>query len=106
MLVENAVRRDIYLPDGYWEDGNKNGDIIKGPMWLRNYEADLSVLPYFKRISRDNLVILTTNNKNARPVENEMFDLFTIFSLLTSVTLGIYVLFLVSRRYLQWKKFW
>lgn len=38
--------RDIYLPEGYWKDGN-NGSIYQGKRWLKNYPAPIDVLPYF-----------------------------------------------------------
>lgn len=48
VLEQGAEERDIYLPDGYWKDGN-NGSIYEGKRWLRNYPAPIEVLPYFIR---------------------------------------------------------
>jgi alpha-glucosidase len=49
VVVEGAVKRDIYLPGKFgWKDGNTE-EIHQGPKWLRNYDAPLSVLPYFIR---------------------------------------------------------
>ncbi len=45
VLVEGKVSRDIYLPRGEWVD--QNGNSHTGPIWLIDYPADLSVLPYF-----------------------------------------------------------
>ncbi|XP_029729604.2 myogenesis-regulating glycosidase-like [Aedes albopictus] len=50
VIVENARIRDIYLPEGEWVDGNL-GTVYEGPVWLRDYEAPLNVLPYFVRKS-------------------------------------------------------
>nr|XP_029729604.1 myogenesis-regulating glycosidase-like [Aedes albopictus] len=50
VIVENARTRDIYLPEGEWVDGNL-GTVYEGPVWLRDYEAPLNVLPYFVRKS-------------------------------------------------------
>lgn len=38
--------RDVYLPKGTWTDGT-TGVVRSGPIWLRNYEAALDVLPFF-----------------------------------------------------------
>ena len=48
VLEEGVVTRDVYLPTGTWRDGNKveAGPII-GPLWIRDYDAPLFVLPYF-----------------------------------------------------------
>lgn len=46
VLVEGKVSRDVYLPRGAWIDQN-NGDSYTGPIWLHDYPANLSVLPYF-----------------------------------------------------------
>ncbi|CAB3244189.1 unnamed protein product [Arctia plantaginis] len=46
VMVEGAVARDIYLPRGNWRDG-KTGELVQGPVWLRDYPAPLDTLPYF-----------------------------------------------------------
>ncbi|XP_049791615.1 myogenesis-regulating glycosidase-like isoform X2 [Schistocerca nitens] len=52
VLEEGAVSRDIYLPKGIWRDeADPKHPIIDGPIWLTNYSAPLSVLPYFTRLS-------------------------------------------------------
>ncbi|XP_049766160.1 myogenesis-regulating glycosidase-like [Schistocerca cancellata] len=52
VLEEGAVSRDIYLPKGIWRDeADPKHPIIDGPIWLTNYSAPLSVLPYFTRPS-------------------------------------------------------
>lgn len=48
VLVEGMVSRDIYLPRGVWIDQN-GGESHTGPIWLNDYPANLSVLPYFIR---------------------------------------------------------
>lgn len=45
VLVEGKVSRDIYLPRGEWVD--QNGNPHTGPIWLIDFPADLTVLPYF-----------------------------------------------------------
>lgn len=63
VLVEGKVSRDIYLPVGEWVD--QNGKPYTGPIWLKDYPAELSVLPYFiksgsgERIFNINLIIIT-----------------------------------------------
>lgn len=52
ILKRGAVRRNIYLPKGYWRDENHPNVIYKGRRWLRNYYADLSTLPYFTRVHK------------------------------------------------------
>ncbi|XP_047004095.1 myogenesis-regulating glycosidase-like [Schistocerca americana] len=52
VLQEGAVSRDVYLPRGSWRDeANSKHPVIEGPIWLTNYSAPLSVLPYFTRAS-------------------------------------------------------
>lgn len=49
VTVEGAVTRDIYLPGSFmWKDGN-TGEIHQGPKWIYNYDAPLTVLPWFIR---------------------------------------------------------
>ncbi|XP_049791625.1 myogenesis-regulating glycosidase-like [Schistocerca nitens] len=51
VLEEGAISRDIYLPTGNWTDEvDPEHPIIEGPVWLTNYSAPLSVLPYFTRV--------------------------------------------------------
>lgn len=57
VLVEGKVSRDVYLPRGVWIDQN-NGQSYTGPIWLNDYPASLSVLPYF---IRSGSAILTFN---------------------------------------------
>jgi hypothetical protein len=42
------VDRDIYLPEGVWEEGN-TGALYSGPGWVRNHPSPLFTLPYFIR---------------------------------------------------------
>ena len=57
VLEEGAVSRDVYLPKGSWREmriGKEKGggplrSSLKGPMWLKNLEADLWTLPLFER---------------------------------------------------------
>jgi len=47
VLVNGAVSRDIYLPDGDWVDYNTGAKLKAG--WQRGYAAPLNVLPIFLR---------------------------------------------------------
>ncbi|XP_049837929.1 myogenesis-regulating glycosidase-like [Schistocerca gregaria] len=52
VLEEGAASRDIYLPRGIWRDeADPKHPVIEGPVWLTNYSAPLTVLPYFTRLS-------------------------------------------------------
>lgn len=48
VLEEGKVSRNVYLPRGVWTD-QYNGESYTGPIWLNDYPANLSVLPYFIR---------------------------------------------------------
>lgn len=48
VLEEGKISRDIYLPRGKWVDQNYNV-VYTGPIWITNYSANLTVLPYFIR---------------------------------------------------------
>lgn len=51
VIVENARSRDVYLPAGLWRDENKpSSPLINGRSWLRNYPANLEVLPWFTKV--------------------------------------------------------
>lgn len=51
VMKENARVRDIYFPSGLWRDENDpNKAIISGRTWV-NYPANLSVLPWFTKVS-------------------------------------------------------
>ncbi|XP_046412029.1 myogenesis-regulating glycosidase-like [Neodiprion fabricii] len=48
VVVEGAVTRDIFLPNGTWRDATYGTyDIYEGPTWIYDYPAPLEVLPYF-----------------------------------------------------------
>ncbi|KAK9870228.1 hypothetical protein WA026_006312 [Henosepilachna vigintioctopunctata] len=49
ILEEGALSRDVYLPNGRWQDGN-TGAIIEGRRTLKDYPAPIDVLPYFIRL--------------------------------------------------------
>ncbi|XP_037813724.1 myogenesis-regulating glycosidase [Lucilia sericata] len=49
VVEDSAIKRDIYLPKGTWQDGNTNV-IYTGPKWIMDYSAPLDVLPYFIKI--------------------------------------------------------
>ncbi|XP_049938829.1 myogenesis-regulating glycosidase-like [Schistocerca serialis cubense] len=54
VLEEGAVSRDVYLPRGSWRDeADPQHPVVQGPVWIRDYAAPLSVLPYFTRLSED-----------------------------------------------------
>ncbi|XP_044741376.1 myogenesis-regulating glycosidase-like isoform X2 [Chrysoperla carnea] len=48
VVVEGAVKRDVYLPSGKWKDGN-NGSVYEGGRTLKDYPAPIDVLPFFVR---------------------------------------------------------
>ena len=51
VMYEGAMARDIYLPVGEWRDQcHPSSEIIRGPVWLRDYDASLFLLPYFIRL--------------------------------------------------------
>ncbi|KAH8311742.1 hypothetical protein KR044_007798 [Drosophila immigrans] len=50
IVTEGATKRDIYLPEGQWTDGNSSSDVYTGPVWLMEYAAPLNTLPYFVRV--------------------------------------------------------
>ncbi len=47
VLDKGVVKRDIYLPKGSWIDGYNDTIKYNGPVWLRNYEAGIEIIPYF-----------------------------------------------------------
>ena len=47
VLQKGATKRDIYIPIGTWLDGNINGKSYTGPIWIRNYDSPLEIIPYF-----------------------------------------------------------
>ncbi|XP_017123926.1 myogenesis-regulating glycosidase [Drosophila elegans] len=49
IVVEGATKRDIYLPEGEWKDGNSD-QTYSGPTWVMDYAAPLNTLPYFVRV--------------------------------------------------------
>ena len=49
VLEKGARRRDIYLPQGLWNDQLRGGT-ISGKKWLRGYLAELDQLPHFTRV--------------------------------------------------------
>ncbi|EDW51219.1 GM17717 [Drosophila sechellia] len=49
VVVEGATKRDIYLPEGKWKDGNSD-QVYTGPTWVMDYDAPLDTLPYFMRV--------------------------------------------------------
>ncbi|XP_046346310.1 myogenesis-regulating glycosidase-like [Haliotis rufescens] len=48
VLDKGANSRDIYLPRGLWVD-QLNGDKKQGPIWLKDYPAEIEDLPHFTR---------------------------------------------------------
>lgn len=46
IVKQGAVKRDVYLPNGKWKDGNSE-TIHDGGKWIRDYSAPLDTLPYF-----------------------------------------------------------
>lgn len=53
VLNKGQVKRDIYLPEGKWKDGNDQSTIYTVPKsgkTLKDYPAPLKVLPYFIKV--------------------------------------------------------
>ncbi|XP_068156741.1 myogenesis-regulating glycosidase [Drosophila tropicalis] len=50
VIIEGATKRDIYLPEGQWTDGNNADTVYTGPIWIMDYSAPLNTLPYFIRV--------------------------------------------------------
>jgi myogenesis-regulating glycosidase len=51
VLTKGAEARDIYLPEGEWQEGFE-GPVHQGPVWLLAYPAPLNHLPpFFQRLS-------------------------------------------------------
>lgn len=50
IVTEGAVKRDIYLPKGTWQDGNTK-ETHKGPKWIMDYPAPLDTLPFFEKVA-------------------------------------------------------
>jgi myogenesis-regulating glycosidase len=48
VVIQGAVTRDIYLPQGKWRDGN-TGELHDGRKRIKDYPAPLNILPYFIR---------------------------------------------------------
>lgn len=49
VLKHSERKRNVYLPLGYWKDGNSNKTYI-GPTWVKDYPAGLNILPHFIRL--------------------------------------------------------
>lgn len=47
VIKPGETKRDVYLPEGNWRDGNDESKTYTGPIWVRDYEAPLNILPYF-----------------------------------------------------------
>jgi len=50
VVQKAATTRDIYLPDGWWADQLRNGTILDGGRWYRDYRVALDQLPHFIRV--------------------------------------------------------
>lgn len=102
VLVEGATSRDIYLPAGFWKDENMKSDVVlKGPTWLKNYNAGLDILPYFRRISADKIVAAPAviESSNYNPVQA-----FAIISIIIPLSLVVYIARRMRRRCLKTKR--
>lgn len=49
ILDAGRRKRNIYLPAGFWKDGNSE-KTYNGPTWVKDYPAGLNILPYFIRL--------------------------------------------------------
>ncbi|XP_068152502.1 myogenesis-regulating glycosidase-like [Drosophila tropicalis] len=50
VVVQGATKRDVYLPEGQWNNGNAMHELYNGPIWLMDYSAPLDTLPFFVRV--------------------------------------------------------
>ena len=53
VLEEEKTSRDVYLPKGTWMLEGKEDKVYKGPVWLRDFPADLKTLPFFTLIKEE-----------------------------------------------------
>ena len=51
-VMNSQNRRDVYLPEGEWVDFF-NGNVIQGPVWLKNFEVSLDEMPVWARSGAD-----------------------------------------------------
>ncbi|KAK3771714.1 hypothetical protein RRG08_035770 [Elysia crispata] len=55
MLEKGKIKRDIYLPQGQWQDELRGGT-LSGKQWLRAYTAELEELPHFTRVTNEGII--------------------------------------------------
>lgn len=97
-MTKGATTRDVYLPEGLWKDENDPERVIKGPTWLYNYEANISVLPYFTKLKNTDVEFLMYLE-----VE-ETSTMWTVAFIFGFVVLTGYSLFLIFTKFLRIRK--
>ncbi|XP_065226088.1 myogenesis-regulating glycosidase-like isoform X2 [Planococcus citri] len=99
VLIEGKTCRDIYLPAGYWKDENyPERAIIQGPTWLKNYEAPLEVLPYFTKMTANQVETLVY--LEAGHYQNN----WTIALITLGIVVVVYSVIQVVSRFLRLRK--
>lgn len=81
--MEGQTKRDIYLPIGFWQDGNSE-KTFNGPTWVKDYPAGLDTLPYFIRL-RPEPFSNTTTGKYTILNSNLMIFFFFLAAILVTV---------------------
>lgn len=57
-VLSNAVKRDIYLPEGQWQH-YLTGEIYEGGRWLRDYAVAWDEIPVFVKVGCENTTLST-----------------------------------------------
>ncbi|XP_050532348.1 myogenesis-regulating glycosidase-like [Daktulosphaira vitifoliae] len=64
VMVQNATKRNIYLPAGKWKDmNNPNEPLIDGKIWVYDYAADIEILPWFIRMNDEEEKLTSSASK-------------------------------------------
>lgn len=99
ILIEGTTHRDIYLPAGYWRDENHpERACIQGPIWLKNYEAPIEMLPYFTKITANEVETLIY----LQPGHYQ--NNWTVALITFCIVFSIYALIQIVSRFLRLRK--